>query len=92
MRYSVERAGVQLSFKMWCFPYVTWVVILMILVVLGYMFISPAYRYETMMSMGVTTIMLIASFFVTRNRHSQKPWLKNQNADDLNSKVGEFSK
>ncbi|WP_111893419.1 amino acid permease [Acinetobacter sp. MB5] len=93
MRYSVERAGVQLSFKMWCFPYVTWFVILTILAVLGYMFISPAYRYETLMSVGVTTIMLIASFFVTRNRQVQKPWLKNQNANVLNSKnVGEFSK
>jgi len=61
--------------------------------VLGYMFISPAYRYETLMSVGVTTIMLIASFFVTRHRQVQKPWLKNQNANVLNSKnVGEFSK
>jgi hypothetical protein len=45
------------------------------------------------MSVGVTTIMLIASFFVTRHRQVQKPWLKNQNANVLNSKnVGEFSK
>ncbi|MFU8927897.1 amino acid permease [Acinetobacter puyangensis] len=75
MRSSMEKNGIPLQFKMWLFPWLTWFVIIAIIAVLGYMFTSPDFRYETFLSIGVTTIILIASFVVTRNRKSVKPWL-----------------
>ncbi|MNE96549.1 GABA permease [compost metagenome] len=46
---------------MWLFPWLTWLVIGLIVMVLGYMLISPAYRYETLMTAGVTLAILLIS-------------------------------
>ena len=68
MRRALERKGQSPDFKMWLFPWLTLFTIAVVLVVLGYMFISPSYRYETMMTAAVTLIVLALSFYVTRNR------------------------
>ncbi|MBX8497535.1 amino acid permease [Pseudomonas cichorii] len=61
MRKRLEREGQEPAFKMWLFPWLTWLVIGLITLVLGYMLISPNYRYETLMTAAVTgTILLIA--------------------------------
>ena len=59
MRAITEREGTELAFKMWLFPWLTWFVIVLISLVLGYMLISPAYRYETLMTAGVAGAMLL---------------------------------
>ncbi|WP_147196138.1 amino acid permease [Pantoea sp. MBD-2R] len=68
MRRAMENKGQSPDFKMWLFPWLTLFTIAIILMVLGYMFISPDYRYETLMTTAVTLIMLALSFYVTRNR------------------------
>lgn len=68
MRRTLERKGQTPDFKMWLFPWLTLFTIAVILMVLGYMFISPAWRYETLMTTAITLIMLALSFYVTRNR------------------------
>ncbi len=59
MRKISEREGQVLAFKMWLYPWLTWFVIALISLVLGYMLISPAYRYETLMTAGVAGAMLL---------------------------------
>ena len=78
MRRQMEKHNVEIQFKMWLFPWLTWAVIITISTVLGYMFISPHYRYETFLSLSVTSSILIFSLYVTRNRIVNKPWLIDQ--------------
>lgn len=66
MRGRAERLGTVLELKMWLFPWLTWLVIGTIVMVLGYMLLSDAYRYETLMTAGVTAFILLVA--VTRRR------------------------
>ncbi|MFC6338070.1 amino acid permease [Pseudomonas sp. CCM 7891] len=66
MRKVKEQEGRELAFKMWLFPYLTWFVIVLISVVLGYMLLSPDYRYETLMTAGVAGSMLIIALLRKR--------------------------
>ncbi|MCY4124057.1 MAG: GABA permease, partial [Pseudomonas sp.] len=61
MRARAEREGRPLELKMWLFPWLTWLVIATIVLVLGYMLVSDAYRYETLMTAGVTTFILVVA-------------------------------
>nr|WP_174506409.1 amino acid permease [Acinetobacter sp. Marseille-Q1620] len=71
LRKDLEKQGVKIDFKMWCFPWLTWIVIFIILAVLGYMFISPDYSYETSLSLSVTFIVLFFSVVVSyRKKHA----------------------
>jgi GABA permease len=68
MRARADRDGTELALKMWLFPWLTWLVIGTIVMVLGYMLFSDAYRYETLMTAGVTLFILLIS--LTRRRHT----------------------
>jgi len=68
MRRISEREGQVLAFKMWLYPWLTWFVIGLISLVLGYMLISPAYRYETLMTAGVAGAMLVIGVMRHRGR------------------------
>ncbi|MFF7710706.1 amino acid permease [Pseudomonas sp. NPDC007930] len=59
MRRMMEREGHDLPLKMWLFPWLTWLVIAVIALVLGYMLVTPAYRYETLMTAAVAGSMLL---------------------------------
>lgn len=73
LRKELEQQGTEISFKMWLFPWLTWAVILTIVSVLGYMFFSPSYRYETMLSLGVTVLVVICGIRVTsKHKHSNE--------------------
>jgi GABA permease len=74
MRSHYEAHGQQLDFKMWCFPWLTWVVIFFIVLVLAFMGFSENYRYETLLTFAVTAVILVASIIVTRKRTYIKPW------------------
>jgi len=65
MRGQMNQRGEVPKLKMWLYPWLTWFTISVIAGILGYMFISTAYRYEAMMTLGVTVFVLIASFIVT---------------------------
>lgn len=66
LRRKCEAENIQIPYKMWLFPWLTWLVILIILAVLGYMFFSPDYRYETLMSLGVSLVVVLFSLIITR--------------------------
>ena len=62
MRRQFERTGQPLAFKMWLFPYLTWLVIMLISVVLVYMVLSKDYRYEALMTFCVVVLILAVAF------------------------------
>ncbi|WDY59972.1 amino acid permease [Pseudomonas sp. PSKL.D1] len=72
LRARAERDGAQPDFRMWLFPWLTWLVIGTILVVLGYMLFSDAYRYEALMTTGVT--LLIVLVYLARQRAPGLAW------------------
>ncbi|MDT1780070.1 amino acid permease [Acinetobacter baumannii] len=78
LRHKLEAAGAEIPFKMWLFPWLTWFVIIIILSVLAYMFFSPAYSYETTLSLGVTLGVVICGLFVTRKRKATRSVAINQ--------------
>lgn len=65
MRHQMNMRGEVPKLKMWLYPWLTWITIIVIVSILGYMFISQAYRYEALMTLGVTIFVLIASVIVT---------------------------
>lgn len=78
MRYSLQQNGIQPAFTIWLFPWLTWVVIGIVLAVLGYMLSSQDFLYESILSMGLAIIVLICSYFVTHNRPIVKPWISHR--------------
>ena len=68
IRARLEKAGKVPEFKMWFFPYLTWVVILFIVAILLYMLFSEAYRYQTLMTAIVAAVAVAIGFM----RHRKK--------------------
>ncbi|QXI26604.1 amino acid permease [Pseudomonas vanderleydeniana] len=67
MRRRADREGRQLELRMWLFPWLTWLVIGLIALVLGYMLFSESYRYETLMTAAVAGAMLITGLLRQRS-------------------------
>lgn len=76
LRRHYIQNNIEVPFKMWLFPWLTWFVIAVILSVLGYMFFSPEYSYETMLSLGITTVVVVLGIIVTRRRQERHVPLK----------------
>ncbi|MCH7393968.1 amino acid permease [Acinetobacter dispersus] len=72
LRTKLEKAGAEVPFKMWLFPWLTWFVIVVIMSVLGYMFLSPQYSYETTLSLSVTLMVVICGVIVTRKKKTNR--------------------
>ncbi|WP_151742815.1 amino acid permease [Acinetobacter sp. TUM15113] len=72
LRTQLDKEGATVPFKMWLFPWLTWFVIIVIMSVLGYMFLSPQYSYETTLSLGVTFIVVICGLIVTHRKKSDR--------------------
>lgn len=68
LRNQLIKENKPIAFKMWLFPWLTWFVILTIVTVLGYMFISPQYSYETSLSLAVTIGVIVCGLIVTRKK------------------------
>ncbi|WP_139850581.1 amino acid permease [Acinetobacter pullicarnis] len=68
LRKRCEAENIEMPFKMWLFPWLTWLVIFTILAVLTYMFFSPDYRYETLMSLSVTCVVVVFGIIVNRKK------------------------
>ncbi|ENW81721.1 GABA permease [Acinetobacter sp. ANC 3929] len=73
LRSKLEKEGATVPFKMWLFPWLTWFVIIVIMSVLGYMFLSPQYSHETTLSLSVTIGVVICGLIVTRKQKSNRP-------------------
>ncbi|CAI3132821.1 putative GABA permease [Acinetobacter calcoaceticus] len=71
LRRELEKNGTTLNFKMWLFPWLTWAVIILIVMTLGYMLVAEKYQYEALMTSSLTIAILIASFIVKRKKNTQ---------------------
>ncbi|MDW3025775.1 amino acid permease [Acinetobacter baumannii] len=71
LRRKLEKSGTTLTFKMWLFPWLTWAVIILIVMTLGYMLIAEKYQYEALMTSSLTIAILVASFIVKRRKAAQ---------------------
>ena len=78
MRKQQIQQGIEPSFKMWCYPWLTWVVIAMILSVLIYMFLSPDYRYESYLSLAVSLIIILFALVIQYKRKHENHILMNK--------------
>ncbi len=72
MRQKSIAAGEQLSFRMWLFPYLTWLVIVFIIGVLGIMLVQEAHRVE-ILATGLLSVLVIATgVLVARRRKAER--------------------
>ena len=71
MRAKLEKSSSRIEFKMWLFPWLTWLVIGFIVFALGVMVAMPAHRSEVL-STGALTIVIIALGLINTRRHAQK--------------------
>ncbi|MCY1413931.1 putative GABA permease [compost metagenome] len=71
MRAKLEKSSARIEFKMWLFPWLTWLVIGFIVFALGVMVAMPAHRSEVL-STGALTIVIIALGLMNTRRHAQK--------------------
>lgn len=70
MRARLEREHVELAFRMWLFPWLTWAVIVFISCALGVMMFTEAHRAEVSATLGLA---LVISFIgiVTSRAHAR---------------------
>ena len=70
MRRMLRRQNVELTFRMWLFPWLTWLVIAFICAALAVMMVTPEHRLEVMSTIGLA---LAISFIglVTTRQHGQ---------------------
>ena len=72
MRQKSIAAGETLSFRMWLFPYLTWLVIVFIVGVLGIMLVQESHRVE-IIATGLLSILVIATgVLVSRRRKGER--------------------
>jgi L-asparagine transporter-like permease len=71
MRRMMQRQNIELPFRMWLFPWLTWLVIVFISAALAVMMITPEHRSEVSTTLGLA---LIISFIgLATSRHSPQP-------------------
>ncbi|MNE22911.1 GABA permease [compost metagenome] len=71
MRAKLTKTHGRIEFKMWLFPWLTWLVIGFIVFAVGVMVAMPAHRSEVL-STGALTIVIIALGLKKTRRHSHR--------------------
>ena len=67
MRRMLRRQNVELTFRMWLFPWLTWLVILFICAALAVMMASPEHRTEVSTTIGLA--LAISFIGLVTSRH-----------------------
>lgn len=71
MRGILRQRNHQLVFRMWLFPWLTWLVIGFISFILAVMFIMPTHRVEVSSTLALTVIIILLSQTGRRSSHSR---------------------
>ncbi|MFJ3485501.1 amino acid permease [Pseudomonas sp. NPDC090202] len=66
MRRLFRQQGIELSFKMWLFPWLTWLVIVFITAALGYMLVTPEHRPEVTSTIGLALVISFIGILLQR--------------------------
>lgn len=72
LRKKREKAGEQLSYRMWLFPGLTWVTILFIATVLVCMLFNKQHQTELLPTGGLALVIVIASLLMPRRKRQQQ--------------------
>jgi AAT family amino acid transporter/GABA permease len=68
MRRRLERENVELTFRMWLFPWLTWVVIVFICAALVVMMIAPEHRTEVSTTLGLALVISFIGLVTSREQ------------------------
>lgn len=68
LRYRREARGETPALKMWCFPYLSYLTMAVLVVILGYMMWSPDFRIQAVMTALVAIIVVIAGLLNGRRK------------------------
>jgi L-asparagine transporter-like permease len=71
MRRMLRRQKVELTFRMWLFPWLTWLVIVFICAALAVMMITPEHRTEVSTTIGLA--LAISFIGLVTSRHPTQP-------------------
>lgn len=66
MRRMLRRQNIELSFRMWLFPWLTWLVIVFICAALAVMMISPQHRTEVSTTIGLALAISLIGLVTSR--------------------------
>jgi AAT family amino acid transporter/GABA permease len=66
MRKVLQRRNVTLTFKMWLFPWLTWVVIVFICCALAVMLLTPEHRFEVSSTIGLALLISLVGVITAR--------------------------
>jgi AAT family amino acid transporter/GABA permease len=67
MRKILHRQNVTLTFKMWLFPWLTWLVIAFICAALAVMMVTPEHRLEVSSTIGLALVISFIGLVTTRH-------------------------
>ncbi|MCS3510116.1 MULTISPECIES: GABA permease [Pseudomonas] len=74
MRKVLHRRNVTLTFKMWLFPWLTWVVIVFICCALAVMLLTPEHRFEVSSTIVLALLISLVGVVTARQpEHARKP-------------------
>jgi GABA permease len=74
MRKVLQRRNVTLTFKMWLFPWLTWVVIVFICCALAVMLLTPEHRFEVSSTIVLALLIALVGVLTARQpEHERKP-------------------
>lgn len=76
MRRMLVRDGVAMPVRMWGYPYLTWAVVVVIPLVLGYMAFAPdgESRFNLAMTAAIAIAVVVVSVVVTRRQRAAAPY------------------
>lgn len=66
MRKLMQRRNITLTFKMWLFPWLTWLVIAFICAALGVMLVTPEHRLEVSSTIGLALLISLVGVVTAR--------------------------
>ncbi|MGE8061381.1 GABA permease [Pseudomonas sp. NPDC089547] len=74
MRAILQRQNVEIAFKMWLYPWLTYAVIGFIIFALGTMFVMPKHRMEVSLTFALALVILVLGV-ITSKRHARREGL-----------------
>ncbi|WP_137164630.1 GABA permease [Pseudomonas asiatica] len=71
MRAILQRQNVEIAFRMWLYPWLTYAVIGFIIFALGTMFVMPKHRMEVSLTLALALVILVLGV-ITSKRHARR--------------------
>ncbi|MCI0996852.1 GABA permease, partial [Pseudomonas corrugata] len=68
MRRLLRQQNVELTFRMWLFPWLTWLVIVFICAALAVMMVTPEHRSEVSSTLGLALIISFIGLVTSRQQ------------------------